>query len=261
MKHLIRYCMLLIPGVAAGQPAEGGGWVRVAAPPPGTVVVVDGRVLGPASVVHALPAGPVTLALVEGDARAWNPRRVEITTAVPVGDTLTLDLRLPTRYRVSTLPSGAAVTLERPDGSVEALGVSPLVLDRAEPLRGTLVAARDGYREARAAPGDSAVNHVALTLAPLTEEEGAAVDWRPPGRARTWIDVAAGAVALSAAAVAIHYKLQADAVDDRYRSPESPERGDPGLRVEAQRLDRISAGALGVMQLGLGVLAIRLVLR
>ncbi len=50
-------------------------------------------------------------------------------------------------------------------------------------------------------------------------------------------------------------------MDDRYRSPDSPERGDPTLRVEAQRLDRISAGALGVMQVGLGVLAIRLVLR
>jgi hypothetical protein len=218
-------------------------------------------ILGAAGAVHAVPSGEHAIALIEGPAGAWNPRRAQADVVVPAGDTLTLRLALPVRYYIGTAPSGASVAHETPGGLREQLGVSPLVVDRPAPLEGVLVASRDGYASTRIAPGDSSVNRVSMVLAPLSSEAGAAVDWRPPGRTRAWIDIAAGAIALAAGAVAIHYKFQADDIDDRYRSPGSPERGDPALRAEAQRLDRISAGALGVMQLGLGVLAIRLVLR
>jgi hypothetical protein len=277
---MIRYCILaLIIGTSAsargqdttatgapatGAPATGGpatGWVRLAAPAAGAVLVADGRPLGRADAAYPLPAGPATLALVEGGGRAWQPRRAEVEVEVAAGDTLVVPLALPVRYVVSTLPSGAEVAVEHADGRREVLGPAPLVVDRPAALSGPLVATRRGYADARAAPGDSAVNRVLLTLRPLTEEEGAALDWRPPRRARTWIDVALGGVALASAAVAVHYKFRADDIDDRYRDEGSPERGNPALRVEAQRFDRISVGALGVMQASLGVLAFRLVLR
>jgi hypothetical protein len=232
-------------------------------PVPGTVLIAGDSTLGPATASHVLPLGVHVLRLMEADRGEWNPRvdSMEVEIADRGVWSTIVNLQLPTRYRIATLPSGAQVVLEGADGSRELLGVSPLVIDRRQPLAGTLVATRSGYAPARAAPGDSAVNRISIVLSPLSRETGAAVDWRPPARSRAWIDIAAGAIALAAGAVAIHYKFQADAIDDRYRSPGSPERGDPELRVEAQRLDRISAGALGVMQLGLGVLAIRLVLR
>jgi len=260
MKLALRYCMvIMLPAVAAAQPAP-DGWVRLSAPAPGATLLAADSTLGAASAVHALPAGEHALTLRDGAAGAWAPRTATADVVVNAGDTLTVDLRLPFRYRVVTVPSGASVAVVT--GNVrEPLGLAPLTVDRTAPLGGELVATREGFAEARAAPGDSAVNRVTMILRPLSAAEGAAVDWRPPGRSRAWIDIAAGALALAAGAVAIHYKFQADAVDDRYRTPGSPERGDSALRAEAQRLDRISAGALGVMQLGLGVLAIRLVLR
>ncbi|MEM0964322.1 MAG: prenyltransferase, partial [Bacteroidota bacterium] len=74
-------------------------------------------------------------------------------------------------------------------------------------------------------------------------------------------DLGIGAAALAAGAVAVHFKFRADSVDDRYRSETSPERGDEALLDEALRLDRYSAAALGAMQVGVGVLALRFVLR
>jgi hypothetical protein len=255
----------MIPVASSAQPEApppGYGFVRVFTPVPGTVLMAGDSTLGSAGEVHTLPVGLHVLRLTEGEPGAWNPRvdSAEVEVTADVRGTV-VNLRLPVRYRIATLPSGARIVLEGAGGTREPLGLTPLVIDRREPLAGTLVATRAGFADARAVPGDSSENRVSLVLSPLSEREGATVDWRPPRRARIWIDVAAAGLALAGAAASIHYKFRADAVDDRYRSPGSPERGDQALRVEAQRLDRISAGALGVMQVGLGVLAIWLVLR
>ncbi len=78
---------------------------------------------------------------------------------------------------------------------------------------------------------------------------------------RTWLDIGIGAAAVGAGALAIYYKFEADNADDRYRDQLSPDRGDDSFRQEALRLDRLSAVALAGMQVGVGVLAIRFVLR
>ena len=61
---------------------------------------------------------------------------------------------------------------------------------------------------------------------------------------------------MAAGAVSIHYKFKADRLNDQYQ-----ENGDPELRPEINSFDTRAAVSLGVMQVGLGVLAIRFILK
>jgi hypothetical protein len=260
MRVLAVIAIGLTPLLARAQPA---GYVAVETNAPGALVRLDGRLAGAAEAgPFAVPPGAVTVQLTEAVEAAWAPRRAEATVEVAEGETVTVALDLPLRYRVETFPVGARVLLES-DGTTEVLGTAPLVIERSEPLRGTLVAEAPGFLPARTAPGDALTNRVTLLLRPL--EDGAvpetASGWVPERPPNHWIDYAAGAAAVAAAAVAVHYKFQADEVDDRYRTPGSPERGDPRLKAEAERLDTYALAALGVMQVSLGVLAVRFVLR
>ncbi len=164
MRDVIRYCLLLIPCVAAaqeGEPAPGFGRVRLFTPAPGAIVMAGDSTLGGADLVHTLPVGGHVLRLVEGDAGAWSPRvdSVEVEVAAGAWPTI-VDLRLPIRYRIVTLPSGASVALERVGGAREPLGLTPLTIDRREPLVGTLVASRPGFADAGGSPADSSRNRV-----------------------------------------------------------------------------------------------------
>ena len=230
---------------------------------PDAVVLVDSEVIGVASDgPFLLPAGHKQVVLVEATGEGWAPRRASGSVIVMANQTATLRLDLPFRYRIDSMPPDAEVVL-RSGGNEEVLGIAPLTVDRPEVMEGVLLARRPGYMPAEVAPGDSLFNHHTLMMQPL--EAGAALDavttWIPPREPRRWIDYAAAGVALAAASVAIYYKFEADDVDDRYRSPESPVRGDPLLKQEAERLDLYSLGALGVMQVGITVLAVRFVLR
>jgi hypothetical protein len=249
--------------IAAVQAQPAGGRVVVETNAPAAAVRLDGRPVGTAAEgPFAVRAGEVAVEIAEADVAAWAPRRAATVVTVGEGETVTVALDLPVRYRIETFPVGAEVVLEG-EGGTERLGTAPLVLDRAEPLRGTLVAEAPGFMPARVAPGDSLTNWLTLVLRPL--EAGAvpetASGWLPDRRPNRWIDYALGAAAVGAAAVAVHYKFQADDVDDRYRLPGSAERGDPSLKAEAERLDGYALAALGVMQVSLGVLAVRFVLR
>ena len=56
--------------------------------------------------------------------------------------------------------------------------------------------------------------------------------------------------------MAVHFKFKADRRYDRY-----VETGDPALRPAIKRYDTYSGVALGVMQAGAGLFAVRLILR
>jgi hypothetical protein len=260
----MRFLAVIAIGLTTAVSAQtGGGLVAVETNAPHALVRLDGRLVGTASEgPFAAPAGTVTVALAEPEVAAWTPRRAQATVEVVEGETATVMLDLPLRYRIETFPIGATVVLEG-EGGTERLGTAPLVIERAEPLRGTLVAEAPGFFPARIAPGDSLTNRLSLVLRPL--EEGAVTEtasgWLPDRRPNRWIDYALGAAAVGAAAVAVHYKFRADEIDDRYRLPGSPERGDPTLKAEAERLDGYALAALGAMQVSLGVLAVRFVLR
>lgn len=244
-------------------PTAAEGYVHVETNAPNALVLVDGELLGAVSTGPFLVREGVVAIEVRGaDAEQWQPRTAAATIEVLAGDTSTVRLDLPLRYRIETLPAGALIALETPVGE-EVLGETPLVVDRQAPLAGTLVARAPGFLDARAVPGDSLDNRLTLLLRPLevASEATHAADWRPPREPRRWLDYAAAGVALAAAGVAVYYKFEADAIDDRYRAEGSPERGDPLLKAEAERLDGYSLAALGVMQAGVTFLAVRFILR
>ena len=223
-------------------------------------VVVDGERAGPAGAWIGVAPGTRTVALVD-DADAWNPRRAMEAVTVAAGDSVTVALVLPLRLRVETLPIRAVVVRET-GGARDTLGTSPLVLetDGAGPV--VLVASLDGYETVRqsVAPDAGAVTLV-LPLGDETVPEAALLPTERSTLGRTLVDLGIGAAALAAGAVAVHYKFRANDVDERYRTEGTPDFGDEALRDEALRLDRYSAVALGAMQVGVGVLALRFVLR
>lgn len=109
------------------------------------------------------------------------------------------------------------------------------------------------------ADGDTVTVHGHFSLPIGIEREGrvphVAISVAEPARSkRTWIDYAAVSGALVAGAVAVHYKMKADARYDVYRQT-----GDPTLRPEIRRLDTRSGIAVGAMQVGITVFAIRLI--
>lgn len=249
----ILLCSLLALPVAA-QTAH----VRVEAPE--GEVVVDGTRAGDVGAWIGVAPGDRVLALVD-DAEAWNPRRAERTVTVADGDSVTVALALPVRLRVETLPIRAVVVRETAGGR-DTLGTSPLTLetDGAAPV--VLVATLDGYEAVRqtVAPDAEAVTLV-LPLGDDATPQAALLPTQRSTLGRTLVDLGIGAATLAAGAVAVHYKFRADDIDDRYRTEGTADFGDESLRDEALRLDRYSVAALVGMQVGVGALALRFVLR
>ncbi len=253
----MRVWALLLAVVAAGPVWAQAAHLRVDAP--AGQVVVDGARLGAAGEWVEVEPGTREVALVD-DVQAWDPRRAATSLAVAPGDSLTVALVLPTRLRIETLPIRATVTRERTAGA-DTLGTAPLTVETdGGPV--TLVVTLDGYETVRrvVAPGTEAVT----VVLPLRPDATPAVALLPTERStvgRTALDVGIAAATLAAGAVAVHYKFRADRVDDRYRAEGTPDYADETLRQEALRLDRYSAVALGAMQVGVGVFALRFVLR
>lgn len=227
------------------------------------VLLVDDIVYPQATLIrmtdHAA-GDTVRVSLVE-DLRAWDARRAD-TTVVMAGAEETIRMQLPVRSRVETLPLGAELTLILADGERRTLGPGPATIDLAPGTAARVMASLDGHLDAAAAL-PSAVT-VTLILPPVGQPDAdpvALLPMRGSTRTRTLIDVGIGAAAALAGAVSIHYKFRADDLDDRYRDEASERRGDPALLDEINRNDTYSNVALAGMQVGLGVLAVRFILR
>ncbi len=235
------------------------GTVAVETNLPEGMVYAGETLLGPAEAgVFELAPGVHRLTLREAAPEAWRLRRAEAEVEVHAGETATVRLDVPYRYRVESFPYGATVTLERADGT-ETLGETPLDLSVEQPLDGVLVVRKPGYATAEQAPGEAADNRYSLVLRPLDALAGetSEVGLEEARKPNTWIDVAAVSLALGAGAVAVYYKFKGDDEYDAY----ARSGGDPALRNDFERYDTYSAIALGAMQVGIGVFAIRLVLR
>lgn len=249
----IALLFLLVAAPVAAQ----SGWLQVSAD--AGEVWVDGAESGMVGEWIAVEPGARQLALVESG--VWNPRRSVTETAVVAGDSVTVEMALPYRVRVETMPIRAVIVRTHADGIQETLGTAPLTLDLAPGERAQLAATLDGYLPATVeARGPEPVT-ILLTPAPGSQPDVALLPTERSTASRTLIDVGIGAATLVAGAVAVHYKFRADAVDDRYRGLDPVDRGDEDLRQEALRLDRFSAAALVGMQVGVGALALRFVLR
>lgn len=212
--------------------------------------------VGEGDVVELEP-GVYVLVLREPNREAWQARQARAEVVVRSGETTTVRLDVPYRYRVESFPYGATVSLVGAAGE-EVLGETPLDLQTEAPLEGDLVVTIPGHGSARQPAGAAAENRYSFVLKPLVaeDERTAEVGWSGPDGANVWIDVAAVGLALTAGAVSVYYKFKGDDLYDVYARS-----GDPALRPEFERYDTYSAVALGAMQVGIGVFAIRLVLR
>ena len=255
-RALLILSLLALSASASAQPA----WLYVEATE-GTVVVDDSSA-GAAGEVLRVAAGERSVQLVDA-VGAWNPRVDSARVVARAGDTLRVRLELPVRRRIESMPRGAAIALAQPDGSVRALGTAPLTFDLPASTLAEVVAEADGFETARQPVGSASEITFVLVIEPgvRVPPEVQTFATRRASRRRTLIDLGIGAATIAAGAVAVYYKFEADDVDDQYRDPESLRRGDEALRQEALRLDRRSGIALGVMQAGVGVLALRFVLR
>lgn len=255
---LLFAAVLAAPGAFAQDGgAEPPGRLAIDTNLPDGLVFADGEFLGAASAQpFTLAPGTYDLVLVEPNREAWRPRRAEAAATVEAGATAAVRLFVPARYRIESVPFGATVTHEAPTGEETALGTTPLDLLVDEPLFGTFRLEKPGYMTVVEPAGEALENRINVVLAPLEYEADASVALPEERRPNYWIDVAAASVAVAAGAVAIYYKFEADNLYDEYLRT-----GDPELRPRFERYDDYSAAALGAMQVGVGVLAIRLVLR
>jgi hypothetical protein len=124
-------------------------------------------------------------------------------------------------------------------------------------LTGRIEFSLDGFKPDSVTPGAELWNLHAVDLQPAdTDRDAARLALSAPSTRKTWIDYVAVGTALAAGALAVHFKFEADRRYDRYRKT-----GDPDLRPGIKRYDVYSGVALGVMQAGVGLFAIRLALR
>ena len=261
MIRLAAALVLVAPSLVAGAPSARAQATLVVEALEGTVVV-DGEARGAPGTALAVEPGARAVWLVDR-VGAWNPRVDSVRVALAAGDTARVALALPTRTRIETRPRGAAVAIVRPDGSRQRVGTAPLAVDLPPGSLAEVEVSLPGYATVRRAVGERPALEVVLAPEPgvRTPPDVQTFATRRASRRRTLVDLGIGAATLAAGAVAVYYKFEADSVDDRYRDSESLQRGDEALRQEALRLDRRSAVALGAMQVGVGVLAIRFVLR
>jgi hypothetical protein len=245
--------ILLLSGVTQAQDSA-SVWLRVYSNLPNSLVLVDSTYAGRADgTLLEIPAGRTILTLAPNDVGAWDLRQPQKQLVVDAGDTVEVRLDFPYQYRIDSVPFGARVSVPAEDGRI--LGTTPLVYSSELRLRNTLLLSKEGYANAEIEPGDQVINRHSVALQAMAVDvlnEGG-VEWAPKSSRNTWINWAAAGVAVAGGALAVHFKFQADAEYDRYL-----ESGDPTIKDQVDRLDRYSYFALGAMQVGIGVLAIRL---
>jgi hypothetical protein len=201
-----------------------------------------------------VPRTATQLRLVPSEGDVWSMAPAAAPLDFHEADTLHMRIDFPYRYAFKTDPYGALVLLETPDGRA-VLGSTPLLHTAPDPLRGMILFQKEGYELKRVAPGEAIWNRHEAELVPLEVAAIRGDEWvrRPRGR---WLNIALGGAALASGVLAVHFKMKADARYDLYA-----ENGDPRLRGAFERYDRRAVAALGAMQVGVGVLAIRLVLQ
>lgn len=204
-----------------------------------------------------LAPGRYMLTLMEPNGEAWQRRHAEAEVEVRAGEMTVLRLDVPYRYRVESFPYGATVRLGAGEDA-PILGETPLTYESAQPLGDDLVVTLPGHRSARQPAGAETDNNYSFVLRPLDvdDERAAEIGWDEARSPNAWIDAAAVGLALSAGALSVYYKFKGDDLYDAYLVT-----GDETLRPDFERYDTYSAVALGAMQIGIGVFAIRLVLR
>ncbi|MEZ4698732.1 MAG: hypothetical protein R2834_00260 [Rhodothermales bacterium] len=249
--------LLLLGWLGSLTPAWGQSFavVQLESNTPEALFYADSLYLGKAEThLFLVPRATRQLRLIYPTADVWSMTPVQMPVDLRTVDTLQVALDFMYHYSIKTVPFDANVFLETPDGRA-LLGTTPLLYTAPDPLMGMLLVQKDGYELKRFTPGDRVWNRLDADLEPITAI--VALDARQELARRTrskWLNLALGGAAIASGVLAVHYKMKADSRYDAYA-----EDGDPRLRAGFERYDRRAYVALGAMQVGVGVLAIRLV--
>jgi len=219
-------------------------------------VFVDGEWKGKASQkVFSIASDAKLLVVSPQGGDAWSVEAISFDLASNgpqrVG-AVQLDAMFPFYYRIASMPPGANIF----DQNGARIGVTPITLTRLEPLVGSIELSMEGFEASSVDVGDDIWNSTFVELRPVSsnalQAEGGFVDKR---KRRRWINYAATATAIVGGALSVHYRTKADNRFDDFGVS-----GDPRLKSDIRRLDINSGVALGFMQAGVGVLALRLAL-
>lgn len=178
-----------------------------------------------------------------------NPLRFDLEEVS--GESIILDASFEHHYRIESIPSGASVFLGE-----TGLGKTPMIHRSPVPLEQMIRLELSGYTSETIEAGTRLWNHVSVPMTPagsMAEAIGSnhVLDEKGPN----WVNIAVTASAFVAGALAVHYRTKADNRFDDYGVT-----GKESLRSDIRRLDVQSGVALGVMQAGLGFVAVRLAL-
>lgn len=222
-----------------------------------SLVFADSVYLGRASQFgFNVPNHAKEIKLVPPDIGSWSIAPVTKPLIHSASDTVNLVMDFPFYYKIESIPYDVSIYLEQPEER-QLLGKTPLLYTSEEPLKGMLLLAQDGYESIRLTPGEDIWNQ---HLVELNEQvnEGVISEkyWTPEKSSKRWLDYTAAGVALVGGILAINYKTKANRRFNQYRVS-----GDPTLRSGFEEYDRYAAISLGAMQAGIGVLAIRLVIK
>lgn len=245
---------LLMMGASSTAWAQ-ARWVKLETNQIDSFVYADSTWLGTAErSVFQIPASTEKLILVPRSADVWSVPAISQRLEESELDTLTVKLNFPYYYRLETVPSG--VDIYQTDGTIRShLGTSPLDYVSDTPLQGELIFDRPGYVTRRVEPGDEIWNrHLVLLESVEQMDPLLRTGIRGSTQNLKWIDYVAVGTTVVGGLLAIHYKTKADRLYDQYA-----ETRDRALKPDVEQFDLYSGIALGAMQVGLGVLAFRLI--
>jgi hypothetical protein len=239
----------LLSSMAAGQTDSLHAGLSIETPGRRMMVIVDSCLTGytPLS-LDSISAGRHTLRLLSLPLTRWTSARVVDTVTLSPGERRHLSYTPPPEHRISSLPSGAMVSV---NGT--PLGPTPMTLTLApRPTGDTVLLEKSGYQRSELLDWGLSAND---TLVSLLES------WPPLNRSTTSPPLlpnedrpvlrillpAAGSIV--AGTVSAYCKIHADDLNSQYLLT-----GNPGLHKEVQRYDLYSALALVVMEAGIGLL-------
>lgn len=240
---LFGMAMILVPGALAQT-----ALLEVRSNAPEAVVYVDGVWMGrKGDGPFRIPLESRAVRIAAGSDATWSVDPLLFDIEPKADSTIVLHAHFPRVYQFDSTPSGAEVSA----GDM-VLGFTPLRLERAEALDSVRVAL-SGFQGVQRKVGDGIWNREAFELTAGTGMDAVSSGFVVEKNRKDWISIAATTTALAAGALAIHLRTKADNRYDDYN-----EKGNLALKSDIRRLDVQSGVALGVMQLGLGVVVFRL---